>query len=74
MILESGLNLPVAAFAYPYGAEDRVVQHLIGGCGYLFGLSTRYGLSEFDNPLLSLPRVEVTGFDRLPAFITKLSI
>jgi peptidoglycan/xylan/chitin deacetylase (PgdA/CDA1 family) len=72
-ILQRGLGRPVTVFAYPHGAEDRVVHHLIGGCGYIFGLSSRYGLSEFDDPLLSLPRIEVTGKDSLKDFMNKLN-
>jgi glycosyltransferase involved in cell wall biosynthesis/peptidoglycan/xylan/chitin deacetylase (PgdA/CDA1 family) len=73
-ILERGLGLPVMSFAYPHGAEDRVVQHLIGACGYVFGLSCRSGLSNLHDPLLALPRIEVTGSDSLQEFITKLGI
>jgi peptidoglycan/xylan/chitin deacetylase (PgdA/CDA1 family) len=72
-ILQRGLGMPVTAFAYPYGAEDRVVQHLVGGSGYILGLSTRQGLSGLHDRLLSLPRVEVTGTDSLQEFIAKLS-
>lgn len=71
-ILVRGLGLPVRAFAYPHGAEDKIAQHLIGACGYIFGLSCRQGLSGFFDPLLALPRVEVTGSDTLPEFISKL--
>jgi peptidoglycan/xylan/chitin deacetylase (PgdA/CDA1 family) len=71
-ILERGLGRPVTAFAYPHGDEDRVVQHLIGACGYIFGLSTRFALSTHDDPLLALPRIEVTGLDALPDFVSKI--
>jgi peptidoglycan/xylan/chitin deacetylase (PgdA/CDA1 family) len=72
-ILERGLKKPVTAFAYPHGSEDQVVQHLIGACGYIFGLSCRAGPSKFDDPLLALPRIEITGSDRLEEFIKKLN-
>jgi peptidoglycan/xylan/chitin deacetylase (PgdA/CDA1 family) len=72
-ILERGLGLPVRTIAYPHGAEDRIVRHLIGACGYIFGLSCQPGLSGFFDPLLALPRVEITGSDALPEFISKLS-
>jgi peptidoglycan/xylan/chitin deacetylase (PgdA/CDA1 family)/GT2 family glycosyltransferase len=68
-----GLGEPVEAFAYPYGAEDPVVQHLVGACGYVYGLSCRPGRSGFDDPLLALPRVEITPEDDLAAFVGKLS-
>jgi peptidoglycan/xylan/chitin deacetylase (PgdA/CDA1 family) len=72
-VLERQLGGPVTAFAYPYGDSDQVVRHLIGACGYLFGLSCRPGLSRFEDSLLALPRLEVTGSDRLQEFIARLS-
>lgn len=72
-IIERELGVPIKAFAYPYGDADRVVQHLIGACGYVFGLSCRPGLSSFQDSLLALPRIEVTGSDGLNEFVTKLS-
>jgi peptidoglycan/xylan/chitin deacetylase (PgdA/CDA1 family) len=72
-ILQRGLGLPVTAFAYPHGDTDRVVQHLIGACGYIFGLSTRCALSTFYDPLLALPRVEITAADSVPDFMAKLA-
>jgi peptidoglycan/xylan/chitin deacetylase (PgdA/CDA1 family) len=72
-ILERGLGVPVSAFAYPYGDTDQVVQHLIGACGYIFGLSCKPGLSRFQDSLLSLPRIEVTGSDTLQQFVAKIS-
>ncbi|OUL28411.1 glycosyl transferase family 2 [Nostoc sp. T09] len=71
-ILERALNLPVKTFAYPYGDCDRVVEHLIGACGYTLGLSCRSGLSQFGDRPLSLPRIEVMGSDSLQEFIRKI--
>jgi peptidoglycan/xylan/chitin deacetylase (PgdA/CDA1 family) len=73
LTLEHMLGLPTQAFAYPYGDTDQVVQHLIGACGYLFGLSCRHGFSSFDDSLLALPRIEVGGLDRFQDFVAKLS-
>jgi peptidoglycan/xylan/chitin deacetylase (PgdA/CDA1 family)/SAM-dependent methyltransferase len=72
-ILERRLGRPINAFAYPYGDTDQVVQHLIGACGYIFGLSTRRAQSRFEDSLLALPRIEVTGADRFQDFIAKLA-
>jgi peptidoglycan/xylan/chitin deacetylase (PgdA/CDA1 family) len=72
-VLERQLGVPIKAFAFPYGDTDQVVRHLIGACGYIFGLSCRSGLSRFEDSLLALPRIEVTGFDRFEEFIAKLS-
>jgi hypothetical protein len=72
-ILERELKVPIRTFAYPYGDVDQVVQHLIGACGYVFGLSCRPGLSSFQDPLLILPRLEVAGSDSLREFVVQLS-
>jgi peptidoglycan/xylan/chitin deacetylase (PgdA/CDA1 family)/SAM-dependent methyltransferase len=72
-ILERGLGEPVRAFAYPYGDVDPVVQHLVGACGYTFGLSCHPRLSRLYDDLLALPRIEVTGLDSLADLVTKLS-
>lgn len=72
--LERGLGKPIQAFAYPYGDSDSVVQHLIGACGYIFGLSSRQGFDTFEGPLLDLPRIEVTGSTCFQDFIVKLAL
>jgi peptidoglycan/xylan/chitin deacetylase (PgdA/CDA1 family) len=72
-ILERELKRPIQAFAYPYGAVDQVVQHLIGACGYVFGLSCQPRLSSFQDSLLMLPRIGVTGTDSLRDFVIQLS-
>ncbi|MDH4135568.1 MAG: glycosyltransferase [Anaerolineae bacterium] len=71
-ILGRGLGVPVKAFAYPYGDVDRVIEHLIGACGYVFGLSRRQDRSTFYDSLLALPRIEVTESDGLPEFVAKI--
>jgi len=72
-ILERELKVPIRAFAYPYGAVDQIVQHLIGACGYVFGLSSLPKLSSFQDSLLMLPRIAVTGSTSLREFVTQLS-
>ncbi|MBM2832867.1 MAG: glycosyl transferase family 2 [Candidatus Brocadiaceae bacterium] len=73
-VLWRELGVPIKAFAYPHGAEDEVVQHLIGACGYIYGLSCRWGLSTYHDSPLALPRLEVFGSDNLQNFIAKLNI
>ncbi|MEH2178719.1 trifunctional glycosyltransferase/class I SAM-dependent methyltransferase/polysaccharide deacetylase [Nostoc sp.] len=72
-ILEQKLRTPIRAFSYPEGDVDPVVKHLIGACGYIFGLSCRSGRSSFQDPLLELPRIEIEGSDSLEDFVVKLS-
>lgn len=71
-ILARELGAPISAIAYPYGDLDPTVQHLIGACGYRFGLSCRPGLSALQDSALALPRIEVTGDDNLKTFAAKL--
>ncbi|MBE9127585.1 glycosyltransferase [Coleofasciculus sp. LEGE 07092] len=72
-ILEQQLGFPIRSFAYPHGDFDPVVEHLIGACGYVFGLSCRSGRARFEDRLLALPRVEVMGSDSLQEFVGKLT-
>ena len=60
--------MPIRAFAYPHGDVDQAIQHLIGACGYSYGLSCQPDLSRFQDSLLTLPRIEVVGSDGLPQF------
>ncbi|MEG4274066.1 MULTISPECIES: sulfotransferase [unclassified Microcoleus] len=60
-ILERGLEKSVKCFAYPYGDVDPIVAHLIGAIGYTFGVSYKLNYSSFDDNLMSLPRIKVTG-------------
>jgi peptidoglycan/xylan/chitin deacetylase (PgdA/CDA1 family) len=74
MILERGLGAPVLALAYPYGDVDPVVQHLAGACGYVYGLTCESHLSDFQDSLLALPRLEVLGSDDMTRFAAKLGV
>ncbi len=70
--LEKGLGERISAFAYPYGAEDPVIHHLVGACGYRFGLTCRSGKSGlWDRPLV-LPRIEIRGDENFADFVLKL--
>ena len=67
------LGEPPPAFAYPYGATDGVVQHLVGACGYRYGLAVSGVRCRLQDRPLAMPRVEVASEDGLPAFIVKLN-
>ncbi|WP_013334356.1 trifunctional glycosyltransferase/class I SAM-dependent methyltransferase/polysaccharide deacetylase [Gloeothece verrucosa] len=73
MLLERQLGIPIKTFAYPYGDYNPIVQHLIEACGYSIGLSCDSRLSQFEDNLLALPRLEVMGSDSLQDFVVKLS-
>lgn len=70
--LQQELGRSIVSCAYPYGNTDAVVQHVMGSCGYQFGLSCKPGFSKFDDDLLNLPRIEVYGSDSLTQFVAKL--
>jgi peptidoglycan/xylan/chitin deacetylase (PgdA/CDA1 family) len=72
--LVRGLEARVDAIAYPHGAQDAVVRHLAGACGYTFGFSCEPGFASFDDPLLALPRIEVRGDRSLADFRAALGI
>jgi peptidoglycan/xylan/chitin deacetylase (PgdA/CDA1 family)/2-polyprenyl-3-methyl-5-hydroxy-6-metoxy-1,4-benzoquinol methylase len=71
--LTEGLGAPVRAIAYPHGDADGAIRHLVGACGYLYGLTCRPGACAFGDDLLDLPRIEVTGHDRLQHFVEKIA-
>ncbi|MEG3876843.1 sulfotransferase [Microcoleus sp. herbarium7] len=64
-ILERGLGKPVKCFAYPYGSVDKIAEHLVGATGYTYGVSCESRFSNFDDSLLSLPRIQVTAENAL---------
>jgi peptidoglycan/xylan/chitin deacetylase (PgdA/CDA1 family) len=72
-MIEDALRSPVRAIAYPYGDFDDPVAHVMGACGYLYGLSCRHGRARFGDSLLALPRIEIEGTDRLRDFVAKLA-
>lgn len=59
-ILERGLGKAVKCFAYPYGNVDKIVEKLVGAIGYTYGVSYESKFSNFEDSLLSLPRMQVT--------------
>ncbi|WP_373506779.1 glycosyltransferase [Thiocapsa sp.] len=71
-IIGQELGEEVRAFAYPYGEFDRSVTHLIGACGYTFGLTCRSALCGFNDDPLQLPRLEVMGSSSMQDFIRML--
>lgn len=73
-ILERELGAPVLAIAYPYGDVDPVVQHLVGACGYVYGLTCEPRSSEFQDSALALPRLQVLGSDDMTRFAAKLGV
>ncbi len=59
--LEEQLEAPVTSFAYPFGETDRVVQQIVGTCGYTYGLTCDERACSLSERPLALPRLEVRG-------------
>jgi peptidoglycan/xylan/chitin deacetylase (PgdA/CDA1 family) len=72
--LERSLETHIRAFAYPYGASDGAIHHLVGACGYTFGLTCRPGPSRFEDSHLGLPRIEIRGDYKLQEFAAKVGM
>ena len=68
------LGAPVDAIAHPYGDVDPAIAHLVGACGFAYGLTCAPQLAELAGPLLLLPRVEVRGTDSLEQFAARLAV
>jgi peptidoglycan/xylan/chitin deacetylase (PgdA/CDA1 family) len=60
-ILESGLETSIAHFAYPYGAENKIVRSVIAALGFSSAVSCRPALARIGDEILCLPRIEVPG-------------
>lgn len=60
-ILEFGLQTSVTHFAYPYGAENKIVRSAIAALGFDSAVNCRPAVAKFGDEILSLPRVEVQG-------------
>lgn len=71
--IEQILGHAVRSVSYPYGANDRIVQHLAGACGYVYGVTTRNAACRLQDPLLALPRIEITAQDNFEHFVAKLT-
>jgi peptidoglycan/xylan/chitin deacetylase (PgdA/CDA1 family) len=71
--LEGVLGHPVDTMSYPFGATDCIVQHLAGASGFVYGVTTRFATCRSRDPLLALPRLEISGQDNLEQFIAKLT-
>jgi peptidoglycan/xylan/chitin deacetylase (PgdA/CDA1 family) len=60
-ILERRLGHSVDHFAYPYGAENTLVQKAVATLGFKSAVSCRPGLSRPGDDPMCLPRIDVPG-------------
>jgi peptidoglycan/xylan/chitin deacetylase (PgdA/CDA1 family) len=70
--LTEQLGEPPGTFAYPYGAWDRVVEHLAGGAGYDLALTCDPGHAQLLDRPLALPRIEVAASDAADDLLRKI--
>jgi GT2 family glycosyltransferase/peptidoglycan/xylan/chitin deacetylase (PgdA/CDA1 family) len=49
------------AIAYPMGQCDPIVEHLVSGCGYSFGLTVEARPCRFADRPMALPRFQITA-------------
>ncbi len=82
-IIEWETKKPIHAIAYPFVTVNDSIQyqplaedttgHLIGSCGYLFGLTQNRGFAGlWDNPM-ALPRMGIRADETIEDFISKLN-
>lgn len=70
--LERELGRPVRHFAYPSGEYNQTVLDQVAELGFATAVTTREGLSETSDQLLSLMRVRVNGYTGLADLIAGL--
>jgi hypothetical protein len=66
------LERPIDMIAYPYGDTDSIVAHLASAVGYRFGFSCQPHKAGFQDDLLLLPRIEVSGLQNFAQFVKNL--
>lgn len=72
IILKQKLGESTPALAYPYGSSNGLVHHLVGACGYTFGLTCQGRRAGLWDSLLALPRIEIRGDEDFADFVLKL--
>jgi len=71
-IIDRALGQRPAAFCYPYGVYDRLIERLLPTCAYEFGFTCDPpAAAPQDNPL-RLPRIEIMGSDDIRSFSAKI--
>jgi peptidoglycan/xylan/chitin deacetylase (PgdA/CDA1 family)/2-polyprenyl-3-methyl-5-hydroxy-6-metoxy-1,4-benzoquinol methylase len=71
LLRESGQ--PVGAFGYPAGELDERVSHLVGACGYTYGLTLAGTACTARDGLLELPRIAIAAETTFEQFVRSLS-
>ena len=72
-ILESHLNRPVIAFAYPFGKYNDSIVGIVKAAGYRCALGTESGLTQTTADLYALKRIQISNGDTLDDFVRKVA-
>lgn len=71
--LEELFGIDVVSFCYPAGQYNQKVVEAVKKAGYKYGVTTNYGMSNFEKNLLVLSRIRINRSDSLPGFAKKIS-
>lgn len=72
-LLEDLFDIEVVSFCYPAGKYNQDVIESVNKAEYKFGVTTNYGVSNFENNLLALARIRINRSDSLSRFAKKIS-
>jgi peptidoglycan/xylan/chitin deacetylase (PgdA/CDA1 family)/SAM-dependent methyltransferase len=72
--IEAATGRAPVSVCYPYGAADRVVERVAEECGLKLGFGVMPAIADLSDDPFRLPRIEVSGFDDLASFRTKLGL
>jgi peptidoglycan/xylan/chitin deacetylase (PgdA/CDA1 family) len=61
------------AFAYPAGASDGVVRHLVGACGFDVGLTAARGHAALVGDQMAMPTIAIGARDNFADFVRKVA-
>ncbi len=71
--LESQLGIAVRHFCYPYGRYNATTLSLVAAAGYSSATTTRVNLAAQTSMPLVLPRIAISGSDRVAGFVAKVT-
>jgi peptidoglycan/xylan/chitin deacetylase (PgdA/CDA1 family)/GT2 family glycosyltransferase len=71
-VLEHELGVQVDTFAYPAGRHTPAIRYLVGMNGYDYGIAGGRGVCAIGDPLLALPRVDVSAHDPVERLAARL--
>ncbi len=70
--LENLLKSPVTTFAYPFGATNPDIEHLVSSAGYEYGCGSFSGPPRFSTDLFNIRRTLITNTTEVVGFSFKM--